>query len=80
MDATTTTKVSDYRDLIDALSQAFVSLRSARLDERIREAEWVKRTARELMDARCPRATERDRRRAEQLIDQTAEYLIEKGL
>jgi hypothetical protein len=69
-------KVGEYRDLCDELSQAFISLRSApTAEERSREARWVRRVARELMAAHCPRAKAVDRARAERLIDQTASYL-----
>lgn len=63
--AATTLKVSEYRDLIDALRQALVSLQSAvGPDEHRREAEWVRKAYRELAGAECKRATAHDRGRA----------------
>ena len=74
-------KVADYRDLIGALSQAFTSLRSTIVpEESAREAQWVRRAARELMNADCPRAKDSDRNKAERLLDQTAVYLAKYGL
>lgn len=74
-------RVTDYRDLIDNLSQAFASLKSAATpQERLHEAEWVRRSARELMAAECPRAKQADRDRAEGLLDRTTSYLMETRL
>jgi hypothetical protein len=70
---TTTVKVAEYRNLIDAVSDAFASLRSAATPaERVSEADRVRRAARELMAASCPRAKDDDRAMAERLIDNTA--------
>lgn len=81
MTATTTLTVGQFRDLCGELSQAFASLRSAATDaERGREAGWVRRVARELMGAECPRAKADDLARRERLIDATASYLIEHNL
>jgi rubredoxin len=73
--------VADYRDLIDGLSQAFASLKSAASpQERLQAADWVRRSARELLGADCPRARQSDLDRAVRLIDQTASYLVAAGL
>jgi hypothetical protein len=81
MASKTQVKVAEYRDLIDALGQAFDSLkRAATPDEQHREAEWVRRSARDLMATECPRARQYDRDRAERLIDHTVVYLDERGL
>lgn len=80
---TTSIKVAEYRLLIDGLSYAFTSLRSVPsgcVTEQAREADWVRRSARELMDAHCPRARQEDRDMAKRLIDHTASYLINHGL
>jgi len=77
----TLVNVAEYRDLIDALSQAFASLRSAANEaEREREAAWVRRIASDLMRTTCLRAKPSDHERAERLIDATASYLIQHGL
>lgn len=73
--------VRQYRELCDALGQAWASARSAaNLTERRREAQWVREAATRLMAAVCPRATEEDRFRADCLIDNTASWLIERGM
>jgi hypothetical protein len=78
---TTTVKVAEYRKMIDALSDAFASLRSAaRPCERVSEADRVRRVASRLMHATCPRAKDDDRAMAERLIDNTASYIINAGL
>jgi len=68
--------VREYRSIISGLSDAFSSLRSvATAEEWNREAESVKRWARELMNTECPRASNDDKLHAERLIDQTAVYI-----
>ena len=75
--ATAKTTVAEYRSMIDSLSDAFASLRSAaNTKERVSEADRVRRAATRLMGAVCPRAKEDDRLRAERLIDRTATWLI----
>jgi hypothetical protein len=70
-----------YRDLIDALSDAFGDYRAAvNHGERLAHAGHVKRCARVLRLASCPRASERDRERAEHWLDATAGRLIADGL
>lgn len=69
-------KVFEYRDLCDELSDAFASYRSAaRWFERRTEAERVKKVAKELSAAKCPRAGTDDRGRAERLLDMTAKAM-----
>jgi len=81
MTATKTVKVAEFRRLCSALSQAFASLRSAANEsERVREAQWVRGVATELMGVTCPRASAYDRQHAETLIDITASWLIKHGL
>lgn len=81
LQAASNVSVAEYRDLIDRLSYWFSSLRSAATPaERVREADTVRRAARDLMAASCPRAKQSDIARAEGMIDQTASYLIRYNL
>lgn len=73
-------KVAEYRDLISELSDAFTDCQSCELHERPREAARMKKVARELIDAQCPRAKRADRDRAERMLDLTTTWLIENGL
>ena len=69
-------KVSDYRDLIDALSDTFASLRSvANDDEYNRELVRVMRQLHELVDARCPRASVETWEKARRLIASVNNYI-----
>lgn len=73
-------KVAEYRLLIDAVVQSFNSLRGCQLSERPREAAWVRRTMTELRAADCPRATNRDRERADYWLSAALEFLVEADL
>lgn len=76
----TQVKVAEYRDLIGGLVQAFASLKSAaNADERVREALWVRHTAKCLRRATCPRASAYDRQRAESWLVSADRYLSESG-
>lgn len=71
--------VGEYRSIISGLSDAFSSLRSvATAEEWEREAERVKKWARELMNTECSRASPDDKLHAERLVDQTAVYIGER--
>lgn len=77
----TLVKVAEYRSLYGALTQAFVSLRSAATPaERVREAAWVRSAACKLMAVDCRRLDAEDRQMGENLIDRTASYLLAAGL
>jgi len=74
-------KVEEYRDLIANLSYWFASLRGAATDqERVAEADRVRRAAQELMNARTPRANKSDREKAQRWIDLAVKYLIDNKL
>jgi hypothetical protein len=74
-------KVADYRESIDALGEAFASLRSAATaEERLAEALRVSHLADCLGRADCPRAKPGDTLRADRLRLRVREYLEGSGL
>lgn len=73
-------KVEKYRDLIGYLSQSLSSLATCREGDNVKaEACWVIRCLKELTEADCPRAKDRDKQRAELLISRAKETLTSKG-
>ena len=76
-------KVAAFRLTIDAIGQALNSFKSAATDaERLREAEWVRRTVREAMAAGgvCGRATTHDRGRLADWTVAAVTALTDAGL
>lgn len=68
-------KVAEYRDLISDVSDTFASARSA-ADETELERECYRLCAKikALEGAACPRASERDRARAAQLLESAQQF------
>lgn len=68
-------KVAEYRSLVDGLSDAFASARSAATEaEREGECNMVVRCIKEVEAAGCPRASQYDRERAARLCRDAGQY------
>ena len=69
-------KVSEYRDLIDELSDVLASAKSAAtVDELTRETERLGRKRDELLGAVCKVAKERDRNRAGRVLEFARQFI-----
>lgn len=74
-------KVSQYRDLISAVTCNLASCRSAATDrERFNEAWILLRSMKELVGADCHRKSLRDETRANQWLKAADAYLSESGM
>lgn len=73
--------VSEYRDMMSGVSDAFASLRSAATPaEQVKEARRLEHQVACLRRAECPRAKFDDRAKAVRLADLAARYFEETGL
>ena len=70
-------KVSEYRDLISAVTMALASCKSAASDrERFVEGAILLRSMKELVEADCPRKSVKDEQRAASWLKAADDYLM----